>query len=269
MIIRVRQALNGSWPGGLIWGELQVNDKALTEEEGASAWQAKLDFCRCHHLAFIGSFQAEEISYIRKDSSLYCFGLVSGPFSLAADQLGWLELLRFFADQPSRVKDVIAESTKVSKECIDALVDAGCHGIVLGDDIFSSQGPLFSRQHFIHYLAPSYSHLASYIRAKGVDAVFHCCGNAYRLADWLEQQGWQGLHGFNEFMGRHQQPAGFCFLGGLSPLSAAKGNIPRELSASRGPDKPFLLCSSGGLHTSDDIKWAKTVYALLQGEIRR
>lgn len=270
-ITTVKQALKGIWSGQLIHGELQICGKTLTE------WQAKLQFAEDLQLAFLGSWEADEIRHLRAKSSLYCFGLVSGPFSLAAAQLGWTELLRMFANHPSQVKELISTCTEVCKQDIAALLGAGAHGVVLGDDIFSTRGPLFSKRHLDIYLSSSYHQLAEYICSAGADAVFHSCGSAYSLANWLQQLGWQGLHGFEQ-IGQcpawlAYQPPGFCFLGGLTPPTLAEDGalpqaitLPGLLAGSWQADRPFLLCSSGGLHTDKDINWARNTFAQ---EVRR
>ncbi len=265
----VKQALNGAWEGQFFWGELQICTQTLHRESKLKAWQAKLSFCQELQLAFVGSWEAEEIYNLRAHSSLYCFGLVQGPFSLAAKQIGWIELLRMFADQPQKVKDMVADYTAVSRLHIANLVAAGAHGIVLGDDICSANGPLFSERHLVDYLEPAYQQLAANIKATAADGVFHCCGRARGLAPWLQRLGWRGLHGFDclaEISGlAESQPNGFCYLGGLTPAVSPRDTIAQlrsvraQLCNNRHPNRPFLLCSSGGLHTKADIKWARAV----------
>jgi hypothetical protein len=268
---KVKHALSGVWSERLLCGELQLCVPALLQESCPTAWRTKLQLCLDLQLAFVGSWEADEIRYFRTKSSLYCFGLVSGPFSLAAAQLGWTELLRMFANQPCHVKELITTCTEVCKQNIAALLGAGAHGIVLGDDIYSFRGPLFSRRHLDIYLAASYHQLAEYIRGASADAVFHCCGSTYGLADWLQQLGWQGLHGFDQIGQWEWQPPGFCYLGGLTPPTAAQEEktlqtasaLASYINATGQEDRPILLCSSGGLHNENDINWARVFFARL------
>lgn len=104
-----------------------------------------------------------------------------GPFSLASQLAGMMELLSNMADEDytEDIDDLLELSTQAGIICCSAMLDAGAHCTSIGD---STAGPdVISPAMYDRFALPYERKLISAIHEKGGKIALHICGNATRV----------------------------------------------------------------------------------------
>lgn len=109
-------------------------------------------------------------------------------------------LLKMIAE-PEFVSKAIQASTKTAIARGNALIEAGCDGILMGADYCENRGPMMSPHHFREYIFPSLKEHCTAFHKAGVWAIKHTDGNTWPIMDMMLETGIDGLHGIQTTAG--------------------------------------------------------------------
>jgi len=119
------------------------------------------------------SLQAMERMKKKVGDTTALYGLVTGPFTLAAHLRG-TEIFMDMLDNPSYVQGLLAYTNEVAKTISSYYVEAGMDVIAIVDPMISQISP----HHFKEFMEAPFSALFAHIRSLGVFSSFFVCGNA-------------------------------------------------------------------------------------------
>lgn len=274
----VTAALAGRWPGRLLRGELVIDDDFMRDFVGlageAVPWSARHAVLRrLNHDLVVVSFShgwgspdqpdPDEALFLlrewRRESDLFVFALMDGPFSAAARAWGWEQALVKLTRPDASVERFMAEAVVALTEQALQMVEQGAQSILIGDDIAYRQRPYVKpealRQTYFPYLAA----LVESIQSIGLPVVFHSDGNLWALLDDLLACGIDGLQGLEPGAGmslagaRERVGPGLCLWGnvdiGWLAGQQSSDEISRQVSQLVAPlaGTPLILSTSGGL----------------------
>lgn len=144
-----------------------------------------------------------------------------GDGTLPHERYGLTELLVAMIDRPDLVHEAIRRSTQRALAINDALLAAGCDGVLEGDDYCSTKGPMMSPASFREFVMPALTQLAQAAHAQGKYFIKHTDGNTWRIFEMLLEAGIDGWHGIQASAGmdlaRLKACYGerVCFFGGV------------------------------------------------------
>jgi len=121
----------------------------------------------------------------RAGGDLIVEGWVEGPCAMAADLRGLNTLMFDFTDDPQFVEDLFDFAVRMEAQFAKAQVEAGATLIGVGDAAASLVGPRLYNQ----FVLPLEKRLISEIRALGVPARLHICGNTRRIVKGMGETG--------------------------------------------------------------------------------
>lgn len=274
----VRRALSGEWPDRLLRGELTIDDEFVRDFVGiegeAIPWSARHAVLRrLNHDLVVVSFSkgwgsptqpdAEEAIFLvrqwRRESDLFVFALMDGPFSAFARAWGWEQALVRLSEGSEAVQRFQADSLVELLEQARSLAAAGADGILIGDDIAYRRStyvnPVALRRSYFPYLTV----LVESVQAEGLPVVFHSDGNLWAVLDDLVASGINGLQGLEPGAGMGLGPVRervgpyLCLWGnvdvGWLTQAPSTVEIKRRVTDLIAPlmGTPMILGTSGGL----------------------
>jgi len=204
-------------------------------------------------------------------------GLLDGPFNRLAEKSGWMTLLRQVVKDPLYCRDQMR--LLLESQLAEALtvLDCGCDGLLIGDDLAGSQGlfaaPRFFREGYFPLLAEFLYRLEN----SRVPVFFHSCGQVSQLIPDLQESGFWGLQGLQPSAGispatlladRHRPWTywgNFEFEGcdGIKPLPQVIQEVG-ELLDNWSSWPQYIFGSSGGLVSGMETETIKAAYQKVQ-----
>ncbi len=240
---RVFQTLNGESSPQLPLGELVIDDDLVRELVGLEPetplpWSAKKALLQRwnHDLVTVSlshgwgnptqpdfPTQLEEIRYWAEESPYFIFAIIDGPFSLAVRAWSWEEALIRFSHQDPELQAFLADALVETSQQLQTLVDAGIHGLIIGDDIAYRRGPYIRPAALRPHYFPFLTLMVATAQDLGLPVVFHSDGNLWPIWDDLLQTGINGIHGLDPndsmslAMARQRSPQSLALWGNLDP----------------------------------------------------
>jgi len=132
-------------------------------------------------------------SWVR-ETDLFVFVTVNGPFGAGCRALGWMSFLTAFERETETVREIFENSLEQALAQIRHAAHQGAHGLVLADDIAYGKGPFVSPARLRKSYFPWISRAASAARDAGLTVFFHSDGNLHLLLGDLADTGIHGLH---------------------------------------------------------------------------
>jgi len=112
----------------------------------------------------------------------------------------------------------------------DALLEAGCDGVIATADYCSSQGPLMSPEHFKKFIYPALKQHCEAVHKKGGYFIKHTDGNTWAILDMMVEAGIDGYHGIQLNAGidmkklKEKYGNKICLFGGVDCDTLIKGS---------------------------------------------
>jgi uroporphyrinogen decarboxylase len=144
-----------------------------------------------------------------------------GDGTFPHEKYGLTNLLIKMIDDPDFVHRAIQTEVRKSILINEALLDAGCDGILPGDDYSSSQAPMMSPKHFREFILPGLVELCNSAHSKGKHLIKHTDGNVWPIFEMLLDAGIDGWHGIQAKAGMDLRQLKeifgnrICFWGGV------------------------------------------------------
>lgn len=225
----------------------------------------------------------EELRLFR-DSGLFIFWIVNGPFQTLTTKVGMMRVLRDIAAAPAGVGEKLHLQAGAVTALIEQGVASGAHGILLADDIAYRRSTLMSPAFVEKYLLPEWRIQVSAARELGVPIFFHSDGNLTKVLPHIAAAGFDGLQCIEPASGmdigqiRKQYGKELCLMGNIDPallvehdpaLIDDQGSRLDELQqavsgllTSMEPDG-FIFGTCSGLHVGMSPQLVGTMYRML------
>jgi uroporphyrinogen decarboxylase len=137
-------------------------------------------------------------------------------------------LVRMITDPPF-VRRAIDLYVGRSIAYIEAMLDAGCDGIMTTDDYSSNRGPIMGPDRFREFILPGIMRQSAAIHARGGYFIKHTDGNIWSILDGLIDAGIDGWHGIQPSVGMDPRALKarygdvLCFFGGVNNETLVAG----------------------------------------------
>jgi MtaA/CmuA family methyltransferase len=129
--------------------------------------------------------QAVKVMSQRAAKTIPVIGWVEGAFAEACDLIGINEAMTAVIDEPEAMEDLLNTCLEQAKLFAISQIQAGADIIGIGDAAAS----LVSPNHYQQFVLPYQKKLIDFIKAKGVHAKLHICGNINRIFHLVVQSG--------------------------------------------------------------------------------
>ena len=130
-------------------------------------------------------------------------------------------LMRMMTD-PEFVHRAIDVYVRRSIAYIEAMIDAGCAGIMTTDDYSDNHGPIMGADRFREFILPGLMRQSEAIHAKGGYFIKHTDGYVWDILDNFVEAGVDGWHGIQPSIGmdlrllKERYGDKICFFGGVN-----------------------------------------------------
>jgi len=129
----------------------------------------------------------------RRETDLFVFALVDGPFETMANSMGFLEFLAALAKQEEQIAARAAGAAERGLQKARACLQAGAHGVIVADDVAYNRGTFVNPSVLRRIFLPLWRDQVK--RLFGVPVFFHADGNLAAILPELATAGFAGLHG--------------------------------------------------------------------------
>lgn len=157
-------------------------------------------------------------------------GWIEGPIAQAADLRGINTLMMDFFDDPGFVRDLFGFVVELELAFAKAQVAAGADLIGIGDAAASLVGP----EVYQEFVWPTEKRLVDGVRALGVPARLHICGNTRAHLGGMGRLGC-AIVDLDSMVplaqARAEMGAGQVLLGNLNPVAVLRNGPPEEVTA--------------------------------------
>lgn len=134
------------------------------------------------------------VRYWARETDLFVFCMVPGVFSEPAYMLGMEEYLAMTAADPAATVALAAAMAEYNVEFAECCVEAGAHGILIGDDIAWDGGLFLAPDRWRELLLPALARQVEGTRGLGAPVFYHADGNIGAVLPDLAALGIAGLH---------------------------------------------------------------------------
>ena len=245
------------------WGRLDSGQRGY---EGAvySSIEGLCDSLKVGHVKFQG------ISKWKKETDLFIFALIDGPFQTLSSLLEYNQFLMDLMLKPELMRKGVELVTKEIVNIITAAIADGADGIILGEDIAYSKGLIVSPKIIREIFLPRIQEIVASIDKP---IVFHSDGNLTDILPDLAKTGISGIHSIEESsdmnLRKVREAVGdnICLLGGfdLSNFYECDGeelaSKVRDMLVLGQDCEPYIFGTSAGIiDESLSLEKIKLVY---------
>jgi uroporphyrinogen decarboxylase len=136
----------------------------------------------------------EIISYFSKNSPFFVFGQTEGIFTPISWLCGFENFMIYSCTNKEELQTLAMRLAEHYAELAKMLIDAGAHGILIGDDIAFNTGTFFSPQTMRELIFPALKREVELIKAyKDVPVFMHTDGDLNKVMEDIIDCGFDGL----------------------------------------------------------------------------
>jgi uroporphyrinogen decarboxylase len=128
----------------------------------------------------------------RRETDLFVFALVDGPFERIVAKLGFVEFMTGLGREEHKIAGLAAREAEKGVELARRCLEAGAHGVIIADDIAYNRGTLIRPDTLRRVFLPLWRGQVQALT--GVPVFFHADGNFTALLADLVGAGFAGLH---------------------------------------------------------------------------
>lgn len=136
----------------------------------------------------------EDVAKWARETDYFVFGVVGGGFQPATFYYDFMEILKLTHSNQELAGRIFRRFAQLNTEIALKALEAGAHGIIIGDDIAYNKGTYFSPQVMREILFPHLQSMVTGIKKTGAPVFFHADGNLNRVLGDLVQLGFDGIH---------------------------------------------------------------------------
>lgn len=170
------------------WGRLDFGQRGY-EQPVYDSIDSLLNNFKVDHVKFT------ELSRWKKETDLFVFALIDGPFQTMSSLLDYNQFLMDIMLKPDLIKKGIEIISKEIAKITIAAVASGADGIILGEDIAYSKGLIVSPKIIRDVFLPKVQEI---VLSTDKPVVFHSDGNLTDILSDLAKTGIAGIHSIEE-----------------------------------------------------------------------
>ncbi len=221
------------------------------------------------------SWAERAVTRLREEGS-FAFWAVDGPLWRVFEAVGLQEGLRMTRWRPEELESRLDEESSRASEEVARGARLGAQGIVLADDLSSSQGPLVSPDYLNEHVIRRLALVVAVAATHGIRAVFHSDGDTRAFLQPLTRAGFVALHGGGGLAGEgferllaEARSQGLSIIGGM--YSGAMGSMSSAVACGSrirvlAEEGGLLLADDGGLSTAEEFAALSAGLSAARGE---
>jgi len=216
----------------------------------------------------------KEVIKMSKSNGMGVVGNMRGPYSGTWMLFGMDNFSLMFYDDPESVDRILTAVTDFSIEAFRIMAKEGADALLFSDDYGSTTAPLFSRDHFLRYIAPQIKRMCEAAEECGIPLIMHSDGYIHPFVADSVSMGIRGLHPIERAasmdLAEIKQKYGkkICIFGNVENKELMVNGSPAEIEAQvkecisiAGPGGGYCLGTDHSVH--DDVP-NRNVFALYE-----
>ncbi len=136
----------------------------------------------------------EEISWWRRETQLYIFALVEGPFQGSLTHIPFEEYCRIVLKDEEKISELAQKVTENLIEKAKECILSGADGIIIADDIACNRHTLLSPKVLRSLIFPQLKRVLCSLKESGVPVFYHSDGNINSVLEDIANLGFDGIH---------------------------------------------------------------------------
>lgn len=209
------------------------------------------------------SFCVEEIDYWVRETDFFVFVLLDGIFQGVARLMDFNDFLVATVTKQKELRELAEAYGKFLHTLACRCVETGAHGVIIGDDMAASKGPLVSPKALERIFFPVYRQVLSDLNYRQKPVILHCDGNINPLLPYLAELGFAGVHSLEPAAGmdlsqvKQQYGRDLCLVGNIDPSLLEQGDVElvkkvvTETLRIGSPGGGFILSTASGSLTGE------------------
>ena len=129
-----------------------------------------------------------------RENGMGVIGNARGPYSASWLLFSMQEFAMLFYEEPETVESVLEALTDFAIVSFQKMAEAGVDAFLFSDDYGSSQGPLFSPEHFRQFIKPQMQRLADAAKKLKLPLIMHSDGHVFPFMEDCVSTGISGWH---------------------------------------------------------------------------
>lgn len=206
---------------------------------------------RTYEFPPLEQYRTDEIEKWVKETNYFIFANVWGGKDMVVPLVGYENYMIYSKFYPEELHFLIKKFTNYQAEIAKKYINAGAHGIWIGDDLAGNQGPFFSPPFYQEILFPCLKEEISAIKKyRDVPVVFHSDGNITSLLDDLVDLPIDGLNPLEPHAGmdisyvKKKYGARWCLVGNIDTTYLLPRGTPEEIE--KVVRETIEICAPGG-----------------------
>lgn len=147
-----------------------------------------------YEVSAIDRFDFSEIQQWSQETDFFVFAVIGGGFDYASSLFEFIDFLMFTKKDSKRIAQLMDKLTAFNAKLAKAAIEAGAHGVIIGDDIAYNKGTLLNPKTLREILFPYLKRQVAEIKQYQVPVFFHADGNLNAVLEDIVEMGFDGLH---------------------------------------------------------------------------
>ncbi|MFA5535958.1 MAG: uroporphyrinogen decarboxylase family protein [Bacillota bacterium] len=210
-----------------------------------------------------GYFDFTEVGEWVNGSDLFVFGLLDGVFQELGSLLNFNDFLLATVKNQREIELLANAYGDLLYQLAAKAFAAGAHGLIIGDDMASSQGPLIAPKTMEKLFYPVYKRILALLSRFQQPIMLHCDGNIEFLLPHLKEMGFAGIHSLEPAAGmdlatvKKQYGQQLCLMGNIDPALLEQNDLSRIEKTVRNaiaigsPGGGYILSTASGSLTKE------------------
>jgi len=197
-----------------------------------------------------------------QNSDFFVFALLDGIFQGTGSLLDFHRFLMATVTGEQALRDLVERYVDFLGLMAEECFRRGAHGLIIGDDMASAQGPLCSPKALGKIFWPAYRRLLAGLARWQRPVFLHCDGNIKLLLPSIAEVGFAGIHSLEPAAGMDLRQVKdsygdrLCLMGNIDPALLETGDVERIRQAVAAairvgqPGGGFILSTASGSITA-------------------
>lgn len=212
-----------------LWGRklIKINDCWVT----AGPAIKEIDQVYRYQFPQADSFDFTELKKWVSESNYFVFALLDGVFQGTANLLDFNQFLLSTMKNQEELQHLANAYGNLLCQIAGQALELGVHGLIIGDDMASSQGPLVSPKVMEKIFYSIYKKVLKRLNEFQKPIFLHCDGNIEFLLPHLVKMGFTGVHSLEPAAGmdlaavKNRYGEELCLMGNIDPALLEQGDI--------------------------------------------
>lgn len=236
---------------------------------------AELEKAELYSFPQVRDYVFNEIEQWVQSTDFFVFAMLDGIFQGTGSLLDFHQFLMATVTKQQALRELAERYADFLLLLAEACFQRGAHGLIIGDDMASAQGPLCSPKALEKIFWPAYRRLLQKLQKWQRPVFLHCDGNINLLLPYIAEVGFAGIHSLEPAAGMDlaQVKAAYgdrlCLMGNIDPALLETGDVEQvrqkvaETVRIGRPGGGFILSTASGSITASMLP--ENVLAMYRG----